>query len=267
MPTRAMSGSQGGAQPGSPGVRAPGLLSGPGPPPTGGTTPHRAATGQFGYSRLLPAGMCGLALLVGDMTGACPRPNPGHTKQAHGGSQGPGAAIRPPSPRSTADAERPGPRRANARAPRSSSRGRAPRAMAPTGPASPAGLPAASPRPQRSGRTEGLPGSPVGGNRPLGGPHPPKTNRRPRARRAVPADVRFGSVPERETGDIRRSCGGTAGALPPGHHTVPGRALRVDSGPGLSGLNVTLKTRCAAVRSLSSPNDGSCAHVTGTRAT
>ena len=120
MPTRAMSGSQGGAQPGSPGARAPGLLSGPGPPPTGGTAPRRAATGQFGYSRLLPAGMCDLALLMGDMTAASPGVlHPGHTKQAHGGGQGPGAAIRPPSPRPTADADRPGPRKAGARTPRS----------------------------------------------------------------------------------------------------------------------------------------------------
>ena len=82
MPTRAMSGSQGGARPGSPGVGGPGLLSGPGPPPAGGTAPRRAATGQFGYSRLLPAGMCGLALLVGDMTAACPGAlHLGHTRQ------------------------------------------------------------------------------------------------------------------------------------------------------------------------------------------
>ena len=113
MPTWAMSGSQGGAQPGSPGVRAPRLLSGPGPPPTGGTAPRRAATGQFGCSRLLPAGMCDRAVLVGDMTTARPGAlHPAHTRQAHGGGQGPGAAIRPPSPRPTADAERPGPRRA-----------------------------------------------------------------------------------------------------------------------------------------------------------
>ena len=113
MPTRAMSGSQGGARPGSPGVGGPGLQSGPEHPPAGGTAPRRAATGQFGCSRLLPAGMCDRAVLVGDMTAARPGAlHPAHTRQAHGGGQGPGAAIRPPSPRPTADAERPGPRRA-----------------------------------------------------------------------------------------------------------------------------------------------------------
>ena len=108
-----MSGSQGGARPGSPGVGGPGLQSGPEHPPAGGTAPRRAATGQFGCSRLLPAGMCDRAVLVGDMTAARPGAlHPAHTRQAHGGGQGPGAAIRPPSPRPTADAERPGPRRA-----------------------------------------------------------------------------------------------------------------------------------------------------------
>ena len=108
-----MSGSQGGARPGSPGVGGPGLQSGPEHPPAGGTAPRRAATGQFGCSRLLPAGMCDRAVLVGDMTTARPGAlHPAHTRQAHGGGQGPGAAIRPPSPRPTADAERPGPRRA-----------------------------------------------------------------------------------------------------------------------------------------------------------
>mgnify|MGYP006952581149 CR=1 FL=1 len=45
MPTRAVSRSQGGARPGSPGTRGPGLLSGPGPPPAGGATPHCVARG------------------------------------------------------------------------------------------------------------------------------------------------------------------------------------------------------------------------------
>ena len=46
-------------------------------PPRGGDHPRRAATSQLGYRRLLPAGMCGLALLVGDMTTPVPVSAPG----------------------------------------------------------------------------------------------------------------------------------------------------------------------------------------------
>ena len=102
MPTWAMSGSQGGARPGSPGVGGPGLQSGPEHPPAGGTAPRRAATGQFGCSRLLPAGMCDRAVLVGDMTTARPGAlHPAHTRQAHGGAKGRGllSGPRAPAPR------------------------------------------------------------------------------------------------------------------------------------------------------------------------